>query len=126
MSSSPSQPLKDRTAIVTGGSRGIGKAIALELANRGAKVVVNYVASKKAADEVVKQIKSSGGDALAVQADVSDIAQASDLTEQAPHHRMSGFRVLPLGDPHRQSHNLQAKFLWDCLPQSRSTTLSSI
>jgi 3-oxoacyl-[acyl-carrier protein] reductase len=83
MTSLSTQPLKDRTAIVTGGSRGIGKAIALELAKRGAKVVVNYVTSKKAADEVVKQIKSIGGDALAVQTDVSDFNQASDLIKAA-------------------------------------------
>ncbi len=83
MASLSTQPLKNRTAIVTGGSRGIGKAIALELAKRGAKVVVNYAASKKAAEEVIRQIKSSGGDALAVQADVSDITQASDLIKAA-------------------------------------------
>jgi 3-oxoacyl-[acyl-carrier protein] reductase len=79
MTSLPTYPLKGRIAIVTGGSRGIGKAIALELAKRGAKVVVNYVASEKAAKEVVKQITSSGGDALAIQADVSNTTQASDL-----------------------------------------------
>jgi 3-oxoacyl-[acyl-carrier protein] reductase len=79
MTSTALQPLKDRTAIVTGGSRGIGKAIALELAKRGAKVVVNYVASKKGAEEVAEKIKSNGGEALVVQADVSDFNQASDL-----------------------------------------------
>jgi 3-oxoacyl-[acyl-carrier protein] reductase len=83
MTSLSTHLLKDRTAIVTGGSRGIGKAIALELAKRGAKVVVNYVRSEKGAAEVVEQIKSSGGDALAVKADVSDINQASDLIKAA-------------------------------------------
>jgi len=83
MTSLSTQPLKDRTAIVTGGSRGIGKAIALELAKRGAKVIVNYVTSEKGASEVVEEIKSSGGDAVAIQADVSDTKQASDLIKAA-------------------------------------------
>jgi 3-oxoacyl-[acyl-carrier protein] reductase len=77
------QSLRERTAIVTGASRGIGKAIALELANRGANVVVNYVSSKKGAQEVVDQIEALGGKALAVKADVSDFDQATDLINKA-------------------------------------------
>ncbi|PIV25963.1 MAG: beta-ketoacyl-ACP reductase, partial [Anaerolineae bacterium CG03_land_8_20_14_0_80_58_20] len=65
-------PLKDRVAVVTGGSRGIGRAIALEFAARGAAIVVNYHKSPEAADEVVKQIVEAGGKAAAFQADVSD------------------------------------------------------
>ncbi len=64
--------LEGRTAIVTGGSRGIGRAIAFELARRGAKVVVNYVNSANDAQAVVDEIKSAGGDALAVQANVGE------------------------------------------------------
>ncbi len=71
--------LKDKIAVVTGASRGIGRGIALELANRGATVVVNYNSSADAANEVVETIKSNGGEALAVQADVADETQAANL-----------------------------------------------
>jgi 3-oxoacyl-[acyl-carrier protein] reductase len=77
------QSLKGRVAVVTGSSRGIGKAIALELAKRGADVIVNYASSDKAAQDVVKQIKSLGVKALAVKADVSDFNQASELIKKA-------------------------------------------
>lgn len=53
--------LESKVALVTGGSRGIGRAIALEFAGRGAAVVVNYNKSPEAAEEVVKQIQASGG-----------------------------------------------------------------
>jgi 3-oxoacyl-[acyl-carrier protein] reductase len=71
--------LTDRVALVTGSSRGIGRAIALELAQRGAKVVVNYRASAHAAEEVVSTIHSGGGEATALQADVSIYDQAQAL-----------------------------------------------
>lgn len=74
--------LVNRVAIVTGGSRGIGRAIALELARRGAAVVVNYHTSADAAAEVVAEIEASGGQALAVQADVSDFTQAQELVKK--------------------------------------------
>ena len=64
--------LENKVAVVTGGSRGIGRAVALELAARGAAVVVNYNKSSDAADEVVKAVQSAGGKAAAFQADVSD------------------------------------------------------
>ncbi|MBD3155813.1 MAG: glucose 1-dehydrogenase [Candidatus Aenigmarchaeota archaeon] len=63
--------LKDKVAIVTGSSRGIGKATVLELAKHGAKIVVNYRESDKKAEEVVEEIKSIGSDAIAVKADVT-------------------------------------------------------
>ena len=63
--------LKGKTAIVTGGSRGIGRAIAEKLAQRGASVVVNYTLSSAAASEVAQAITKAGGKAIAVQADVS-------------------------------------------------------
>jgi 3-oxoacyl-[acyl-carrier protein] reductase len=75
--------LKDRVAVVTGGSRGIGRAIALEFAARGAALVVNYHKSPEAADEVVKQIVEAGGKAAAFQADVSDFKQAEALIKFA-------------------------------------------
>ncbi len=66
--------LKGKVAIVTGASRGIGAGIALELARRGAKILLTYASSNKKADEVVAQIKSlcSGAEAVAIQADCVD------------------------------------------------------
>jgi 3-oxoacyl-[acyl-carrier protein] reductase len=71
--------LTSRVAIVTGGSRGIGRGIALELAKRGASVVVNYNSNSAAADEVVALITAAGGKAMAIQADVSHLADADKL-----------------------------------------------
>lgn len=71
--------LTDKIAVVTGASRGIGRGIALELARRGAVVVVNYNSSPEGANEVVEQIKANGGEALAVQADVSTEEGANAL-----------------------------------------------
>lgn len=75
--------LQDRVAVVTGGSRGIGRGIALELAKRGAAVVVNYHQSATAAEEVVAAITTIGGKALAVQADVSTEEGANTLIKTA-------------------------------------------
>jgi len=71
--------LSERVAIVTGASRGIGRAIALELASRGAAVVVNYNSSPAAAEEVVRLITDSGGKAISVQADVASEEQVDAL-----------------------------------------------
>jgi 3-oxoacyl-[acyl-carrier protein] reductase len=75
--------LQDRVAVVTGGSRGIGRAVALELARRGAKVIVNYNKSPEAAEAVVNEIKAAGGNAAAFQADVSTSAAAQSLIKFA-------------------------------------------
>ncbi len=77
------QTLKDRVAVVTGASRGIGRAIALELARRGASVVVNYQKSAQAAEEVVRQIEAEGGKAVVFRADVSNFLQAQGLIKFA-------------------------------------------
>lgn len=71
--------LRGQVAVVTGASRGIGRAIALELANYGANVVVNYASSSTAADEVVAEITKAGGEAIALQADVSKADQVDNL-----------------------------------------------
>lgn len=71
--------LQDKIAIVTGGGRGIGKGIALALAAEGAKVVVNYSRSGEAAEQVVAQIIEAGGEAFAVQADISNAAQVDAM-----------------------------------------------
>jgi 3-oxoacyl-[acyl-carrier protein] reductase len=75
--------LAGQVAIVTGASRGIGRAIALDLASEGAKVVVNYASSSNAADEIVQEIQAVGGEAIAVQANVSQSEQVDRLIEAA-------------------------------------------
>lgn len=73
--------LEGKTAIVTGASRGIGRAIARELASRGAAVAVNYLNSEQAAAEIVAEISELGGQAQAFQADVSDFEAAQSLVK---------------------------------------------
>ncbi|HEX4570932.1 MAG TPA: 3-oxoacyl-ACP reductase family protein [Dongiaceae bacterium] len=75
--------LKDKVAIVTGSSRGIGKAVAERFAREGARIVVNYVRNKKAADAVAAAIRKAGGEAVAVKADVSKRADAERLIKSA-------------------------------------------
>lgn len=70
---------KGKVAIVTGGGRGIGRAIALELGTRGATVIVNYRSSADSANEVIATIKEAGGDGMAYQADVSDEEQVNAM-----------------------------------------------
>ncbi|MBM81885.1 MAG: beta-ketoacyl-ACP reductase [Planctomycetaceae bacterium] len=65
------QSFQDKTVLVTGGSRGIGRAISVRLASDGAKVAVNYVNNQAKADEVVAEITEAGGTAIAVQGDVA-------------------------------------------------------
>lgn len=71
--------LKGKVAVVTGGARDIGRAISVGLAKEGAKVVVNYHSSEAGAKETVEEIKALGGDAIAVQADVSKLEDIQKL-----------------------------------------------
>ena len=73
---------KDRVALVTGGSRGIGRATSLQLAREGAMVFVNYHQRREAAQEVVSEIEAHGGSALALQADVSDRQAVQAMVDQ--------------------------------------------
>ncbi|MGL5079816.1 MAG: SDR family NAD(P)-dependent oxidoreductase, partial [Waterburya sp.] len=71
--------LTNKVAIITGSSRGIGRAIATRLAQEGATVVINYSHSADKAETAVKEIEQQGGKAIALQADVSKIADIASL-----------------------------------------------
>src|SRR5438309_2002446 len=74
--------LSGRVALVTGASRGLGAAIAQVLAERGAKVAVNYFGSAAKAEAVVDRIRKAGGTAIAVQGDVREEAQVAAMVKQ--------------------------------------------
>lgn len=74
--------LADRVAIVTGGSRGIGKAVVTLLSSCGAKVVVNYVSDEQSAAATVAEARSVGGEAVAIQADVSKVEEGERLVRE--------------------------------------------
>src|ERR1700741_3958478 len=78
-----SNKLAGKVAVVTGASKGIGASIAKHLAAEGAKVVVNYSSSPAEAAKVVNEIKSKGGEAVAVKADLSKAAQVKTLFNEA-------------------------------------------
>ncbi|MCR5447716.1 MAG: 3-oxoacyl-[acyl-carrier-protein] reductase [Schwartzia sp.] len=73
--------LDGKCALVTGASRGIGRAIAVKLASEGAKVALNYAGNAAAAEEVKKEIEAAGGQAITVQADVSDPASVEAMIQ---------------------------------------------
>ena len=75
--------LQGKCAVVTGGGRGIGRAVCLELARSGAAVLVNYSGSAEAAEETAAECRALGVDAFAYKADVSDAQQAADLIDAA-------------------------------------------
>ena len=78
--------LQGQTALVTGANSGIGKGIAIALANDGANVVINYVSKPEEADAVVEEIKANGGNAIALKADVSNEAEVQEMFRQAIAH----------------------------------------
>ncbi|AOM75751.1 SDR family NAD(P)-dependent oxidoreductase [Pedobacter steynii] len=75
--------LKNKVAIVTGGSRDIGRAVSLQLAQEGAKVVINYLSNLANAEETLNLIKENGGEAIIVKGDVTKSAEVTQLIEQA-------------------------------------------
>src|SRR5436309_13918426 len=89
----PRDLLRERVAVVTGGSRGVGLAAALRLAEAGAHVVVSYVRRQAAAEQVAPSCGAFGVGALAVRADVADVAQVEALASAAAQ------RLAPLGYP---------------------------
>lgn len=108
--------LKDKVAVVTGASKGIGAAIAEKFAEEGAAVVVNYARSKKEADQVVDRIKQKGGKAVAVQADVSKLSEIKSLFEKAQQefgrvdvivNNAGVYEFLPLGSITEEHFNRQ-------------------
>ena len=84
---------EDRTAVVTGGGRGIGRAICQMLAERGARVAVNFEHNQQAADETISMIAGQAERAMAVQADVSDSA-AVDRMMRAVREQLGPIDIL--------------------------------
>ncbi len=78
--------LDNQVALVTGGSRGIGKEIALELARRGSKIAINYNRGETEANAVAEEVRALGSECLVMQADVSDKQQARGLVEKTIEH----------------------------------------
>ena len=94
------ESLQGKTALVTGGSRGIGRATALALARAGARVAVNYKTRAADAEAVCAEIRSQGGHAVAVQADVSIAAQVAEMVRQVES------QLGPVGHPGEQRRDL--------------------
>ena len=85
--------LEDRVALVTGASRGIGRAIAEKFAAEGAAIGVNYRSGKEQADEVVQAIEGAGGKAVAIQGDVSDWDEAKRVVDETA-EKLGGLHIL--------------------------------
>ena len=74
-------PLVNRVALITGGSRGIGRGIAVRLAQEGARIAISYRSNKTAAQQALRQLQASGADCVAVETDVTDPARAEQLVQ---------------------------------------------
>ncbi len=85
--------LDKQIALVTGGSRGIGRSVAKQLALRGAYVLINYASSLKAAEETLEEIKQAGGDGRTVGFDVSDFAEVQSVVENVS-NELGGIHIL--------------------------------
>lgn len=85
-SSFQGQSLEGKVALITGSGRGIGKGIAMELAARGASIVINYANTSKGANATVAEIEGTGSKAIAIQADVTKPAEVSRLFKEAKAH----------------------------------------
>jgi 3-oxoacyl-[acyl-carrier protein] reductase len=72
-------PLRNRVALITGGSRGIGRGIALRLAQDGASIAIAYRSNKAAAQQALRQLQASGADCVAIETDISDAGRADQL-----------------------------------------------
>ncbi|MEU1087287.1 SDR family oxidoreductase [Streptomyces sp. NPDC005892] len=86
--------LEGRTAVVTGGSRGIGRGIVERLAREGAEVVFTYAQNTEAAEEVVRTVEESGGRAWALKVDLAESGAAEKLMEAAEEHAAGGVSIL--------------------------------
>src|SRR5947199_241962 len=112
-----SQDVSKRVALVTGASRGLGAAIARALAQRGAKVAVNYLGSPAKAESVVAEIARGGGTAAAFQADVRDEAAVAAMVDQV-HSRVGPIDVLVCNATGPQPNVRLEDLTWrDCLDQ---------
>ncbi|MBI9009697.1 MAG: 3-oxoacyl-[acyl-carrier-protein] reductase [Tenericutes bacterium] len=77
---------KGKTVLITGGTRGIGKAIAQKFSSLGANIVINYVNSKETAEAMVEDIKRNGGNSLSIQGDVSSFEESKTIVEETIKH----------------------------------------
>ena len=91
--------LKDKTAVVTGASRGIGRAVAVELAKNGANVVINYASNEAAARETLTAVEAVGGRGILVQADVADL-QSCERLMKATLDNFGKIDILEIGRAH--------------------------
>lgn len=118
--------LQGKVAVVTGGARGIGSATSKLLAHRGAKVVVNYVRNQDAAHAVVDAIRTDGGEAIAVQADIRDENQVAELIKKTK--EAFGVRIDILVNNANMSFVTKpfAEMVWDEFSQKLNDELKSV
>jgi 3-oxoacyl-[acyl-carrier protein] reductase len=106
--------LADRVALVTGGSRGIGKAVVLLLASHGVKVVVNYVSDEESAAATVNEARAGGGEVVAIQADVSKLAEGERVvTETVERFQRIDFLICNAGIWEGAAVESIPEALWD-------------